>query len=286
MAYDPTVRNCRDALRSIVPNWASDRPNLNVLFSVMYVIALAGDMIIEVMLEGIRAPLAGRGTPTALPYIGQTRAIIRGLLETDDQYATRLATWLDFWTNAGGAEELVQSIQGFLAGAGSVYTVNLIDRNGNLVTANADGTTSKYTGVMWNWDSLAVPSRAGQWSDMWLIIGNGGIFGRWPEYTSFTDPAWKAAWGGHSLGLGYQVTRDVVDGIYAIVAQLKGAHTWLAAIIFTDQVNAPGLLNFAWAPSGQFANWSTVDGSNRQIPARISDISGHVARYWIPPTGG
>jgi hypothetical protein len=278
---DSPVRNIRDALRSIVPNWLSDRPGFNVGFRVLYVIALFCDKLVEVMLEGARAPLPGVGDPSALPYIGRTRGLIRGLTESDDEYAARLRAWLQFWENAGGAEQLVSLVQTFLGGG---LVVRLISRDGRFVTANFDGSAQVALDGSWDWDS-GLPERAGWWGDMWLVVYL--TDGRYPVYANLSDAAWLAAWGTYQgFGAGMQVTRDVVDGVASLLASFKGAHTWLSAIIWTTDTNlfTPGSLG--GIPAGQFGNWSH-DVATEQVPARltVSPFTGTL-RYWIPRFGG
>jgi hypothetical protein len=282
---DITPRNIRNAIKSFIPNWLSDRPGLNIGFSVIFVVALMADMFIEQLFQGTDAPLPGIGTPTALPYIGRMRGMIRGLGEADAAYIARLIGWLDLWAVAGGAETLVQLIQTVLGGG---LVIRLIDRAGNFVTANADGTTTKVTDATWDWDSeiaAHAPSRAAFWGDTWLVIYN--TDGRWPTYTNTSDPAWIAAWGTYQgFGAGLQVPRNAVDIVYQVVASFKGAHTWLAAIITCEDPTlfVPGSLG--GIPSGDFGNFGHYDMSNVYVRARLQTHFGSKVRYWIPTFGG
>lgn len=278
---DPQVRTIRNAVKRFVPNWLADVPGLNVGFSVLYTVSLILDMMIETILEGVRAPLPGLGDNSALPFIGQSRALPRGLTETDAAYIARLQAWLDTWDNAGSAETLVQLIQIFL---GNNLVVRLIDRNGNFVTVNADGTTTFTTDATWDWDSFA-PERSSWWGDTWIVIYV--TDGRYPVYASRSDAAFLATWGTtQNFGYGHRVTRGVIDGIYAITGVFKAAHTWIPAIIWTNDTTlfVPGSLG--GTPDGHYANWSKVNGSNQQVPARITAHTGHYIRYWLPPAGG
>lgn len=277
----PTVRNIRNSLKSFIPNWLADVPGLNVGFAVLFVVALVLDMFIETMFEGGQAPFPGFGTNTALPYIGQSRALPRGLTETDDEYIVRLLAWLETWDNAGSAETLVQLIQTFL---GNNLVIRLIDRNGNFVTANADGTTTFTTDATWDWDS-AISARSSWWGDTWIVVYV--TDGRYPAYTSRSDAAFLAAWGTtQGFGYGHQIPRNVIDGIFAITGAFKAAHTWIPALIWTDDTSLfnPGALG--GIPDGHYGNFSKTNGSNQQVPARITAHTGHYIRYWLPPAGG
>jgi hypothetical protein len=277
---DDNPRNIRDAIKSWCPNWLLRNQGFRWIFGM----ALSADFFSEAMFDGVLAPLPSQGTPTALPLIGQSRGIVQGLLESDDAYAARLVSWLTTWESAGSAETLVGLIQGFL---GNNLVVRLLDRHGNFVTANADGTISLDSDPTWNWDGSAVPSTANNWSDMWMVVYV--TDGRFPiTSTAFTDPAWTSAWGNNEGGgLGHQVPRVMVDGMYRIIANFKGAHTYLQAIIFTNDTTqfVPGSLGSI--PDGHYAGWSKRDGSNDQVPARTTDLGGgKYIRYWTPLTGG
>lgn len=278
-------RNIRNAIKSFVPNWLSDRPLLNVGFSFIFVVALMCDLFIEQLFQGTLAPFPGQGTPTALPLIGRMRGMIRGLSESDASYIARLINWLDLWAVAGGAETLALLVQVVLGGN---LVVRVVDRAGNFVTANANGTTTYVKDTSWDWDSeiaTHAPSRAGFWGDTWIIVYN--TDGRWPTYSSLTDPAWLAAWGTYQgFGTGLQIPRNAVDIVYQVVAPFKGAHTWLAAIITCEDPSlfVPGSL--MGIPDGASGNWGHYDGSNNYVRARLQTHLGLKVRYWIPTYGG
>lgn len=274
------TRNIRDSIKSFIPNWLANRLALQVAFKVIYIIALMCDLAVEAMLEGFRAPMPGLGTPTALPYIGQTRGLIRGLTETDASYIARLLKWLDLWEQAGSAETLVQLVQVFL---GNNLVVRLVDRSGNFVTANANGTTTFTTDGNWDWDD-AIVERFTWWGDLWLIVYD--TDGRYPTYSNLSDPTWIAQWGTYqNFGTGHEVTRNVVDGIYAITGSFKSPHTWLSAIVWcTDPLYfIPHSLS--GTPDGNFGNWGR-DIGDVTSPARLTQTVGGTIRYWTPQFGG
>lgn len=281
-----SVRGLRDGLKAIVPNWLANRPGLNIGFKFLYVIALMGDVMLEVALQGVRASWPGRGTNTALALVGQGRGILRGESETNRSYAARLRAWLTTWENAGSAEVLAQQIQAYLA---NTPIVRVVDRSGNWVTANADGTTTFQVDTTWNWDGVSNPERAGWWSDLWIIVTPS----EWPVYAGgLEDPAFEAAWGTTTgFGLGHEVPRAAVDAILGLVHAWKGAHTWVEAIIFSSNpaLFQPGHLGVVGNPDGTWGKWSkNVQGV--QTPARTTvieaSIGGGTVRYWEPAGGG
>jgi hypothetical protein len=276
-----SVRGLRNGLLSIVPKWLSNRPALNSGFKILYVIALMGDCMIETALEGVRAAWPGRGTPTADPLIGQSRGIAQGEAESSASYEARLRAWLTTWQNAGSSEVLSQAIQSYL---GNNPIVRIVDRSGNWVTANQDGTTTYLpagtAAWVWNWDQLNNPERDGWWADLWIIV--------YPTEWSITGTTLSSLigiWGTYTgVGTGHAVPRAAVDAILGLVAQWKGAHTWIEAIIYSYDATLfnPSTIN-AGNPDGTWAFWSKPSGNTRVV-ARNGSTNGKV-RYWIPAAG-
>ncbi len=274
-------RNLRHALKSIVPNWLADIPGLNVGFAVLYTIALMCDLLVEVMFEGVFAAWPGKGTPTALDLIGRGRGFARGTGETDDAYAARLRGWLDVWPDAGADEVLVRLLQIYLGGN---LVIRIVDRRGHFTTINADGSITVVDNALWNFDSVELPARTGWWSDLWIIVYV--TDGRWPVYTSRSDPAFLAAWGKSTLGYGHQVPVGVVSDMMTIIATFKGAHSWVESLVFTDDAANfdPAGLEVGF-PNGRWGNWSRpIAGTQTTSRATIS--TGGTIRYWNPNTGG
>ena len=270
------ARGLRNAL--ILPNWAQ-----GVGKKIAYAIVRVADLMVEVIREGTDAWHPGLGTPTALPLIAQSRGLLQGPNEPDDMFAARCIAWLDTYQTAGGDETLAQEVQGFLTGAGTLGarvlpTVRVVDRSGNCVTANPDGTTTK-TIILWNWDSVlgwddgrrAVrgPDVSDYWSDVWILVSPNPF----PRYTGTSDPAWLANFGApNGLGGGHQVSRQYVDGVLAIVHQWKGAHVWIRNLIWCSDVTT-------FVPDGTYGNFSKNVGGV-QVPGRDP-----TARYWDLPSG-
>jgi hypothetical protein len=274
-------RGLRDLLKSIVPNWLSDRAGLNSGFKVLYTIALMGDCMIEAGLEGVRASWPGKGTPTALPLIGQSRGIAQGEAESIASYAKRLRAWLQTWDNAGSSEVLAQSIQSYL---GNNPLVRIVDRSGNWVTANTDGTTTFVpagtAAWTWNWDGTSNPERAGWWSDLWIIV----YPTEW-AITGATLSSLVGIWGTSTgVGTGHAVPRTAVDAILGLVQTWKGAHTWVEAIVWSyDAALFDPASSNAGNPDGNWGYWSKISGNTR-VASRTGSADGTV-RYWIPTNG-
>lgn len=284
----PGNRGIRHAIASWIPNWLSNRAEKNTGYKLLYTAALVCDAVVETGLQGLRAAWPGKGTPTALPYIGQSRGLIRGLTETDDAYASRLRAWLTTWENAGDDTSLIRLLQTYLGTylAGSPRMIRIVNRAGNFVTVDSAGVVTRATDTDWDWDEVYEPYKSTWWSDIWIIVY---VDGRWPTYADLSDANWLAAWGTYDgFGTGHMVPREAVDGVKNLVAAFKGAHTYLQAIVFTTDGLAftPGTIG-SWAdnPDGRWGNWSYDNGTS-QVPARISAYIAFTTRFWIPTKGG
>jgi hypothetical protein len=285
-------RGIRDALRSIVPNWLANRLGKNTGFKFLWSAALMADVMVQALLEGTRAALPGKGTPTALSYIGQGRGILRGPTEGDASYTARLQSWLTSWQNAGSDEVMLEMMQAFIGGDPSTSVMpvmRIITRAGLFTSIDSAGFTSQAVDVSWNWDTIYNPERVGYWSDFWIVVYISSA--RWPEYSSLTDTNWVNAWGNagthRQWGLGFEITRIYVDGLSSILATWKGAHTYCQGIIFTSDASLfiPGSLGVGGNPDGKWGNYSKYSGGV-QVSARTTDTGGGFVRYMILPNGG
>jgi hypothetical protein len=215
-------------VRTLVPPWLSDRyprPLVNG-FSLLYCWGLALDSMMQLAVEGLRARLPSHpdSTPTALPFTGSDRRIIRGPDETDEHYASRLIPWLDTWRGAGSAitvlEQLAElfspqaaPLMRIVTNQGTWYTYHPVVISGPHVTIEQRGN--------WNWDG-----RADLWARCWVIIYSSAGYPWSPDGT----------WGdGHRWGdgrvWGLTATRAQVVTAQHILAQWKAAHTLYPNII-------------------------------------------------------
>lgn len=287
-------RGVRDALKSIVPSWLADRADdLNKGFKVLWVIAQMADGVIQTSIEGVKAALPGLGTSTALALLGASRRILRGLAETDAEYAARLRQWLTIWTNAASDETLLLLLQTFLGPDNiGMPVMRIVNRAGLFTTLAADGVTftqvqdSAWATAATSWDAVYQPERAQWWSDIWLIAYIDSA--RWPVYPTLSGPEFAAAWGSGELGTGHQVPQVAPQGVASIIADMKGAHTFVQSIIFTCDTGlfVPGSLGGVNNPNGRWGNFSAPNATTR-IQARTRTIvSPSPTRYWACLRGG
>jgi hypothetical protein len=265
-----SVRGFRDSFRSYIPLWLANRPDRNVGYKLLYSIFLPLDWLMQGIVEGLQAQWPGLGTPTALPMIGRSRAIGRGEAESEASYAQRLIRWLDMHIDAGASKVLAAQIHYYLA---NTPVVRIVDRAGQWTTVAQDGSITQTT-APWDWDSKSNPERAGHWWDLWIIV----YPCEWPT-TGTNLASLVGVWGARTgVGIGHEVPRAAVQAILALVAQWKGAHTWVRAIVWSydpslfDPLNpsAPG------NPDGTWGEWSkNVNGT--EVPARNP-----TCRFWEP----
>lgn len=270
-----SVRLFADRFRDYTPAWLQNRPALNVAYRLIWMVCIALDVMMQTIVEGLKAAFPGLGTPTALALTGSARGLIRGLGESDDSYAARQRSWLDTWEQAGADAILAAQIQAYL---GNLAQIRIVSRAGHWTTLASDGTVT-VTDVAWNWDSHSNPERnnpaAPYWSDLWIVV----YMPLW-AVTGTALVALRGLWGSQNgKGLGHAVTRAPLDAILAEVAQWKGAHTRVRAVIWSYDATLFDPTNPASLPDGWWGNWSKDNPASpgHSIPSRATS-----ARYWIP----
>lgn len=280
-------RGIRSQILSYVPRWLSNRAGLNTGYKLLYTAGLMLDIGLKAMVEGVRCwfpgyPLAPPGQAlidwtTALPYAGRSRGIVQGQNESPTSYAARLQQWLADWENAGSSEVLAKQIQSYL---GNTPTVRIVDRSGFWVSIDPSGNITTATSS-WNWDATSNPERANWWSDLWIIISPC----EWPILGT-TLASLVGVWGTYTgFGSGHQVDRASVGTVLELVAQWKGAHSYVEAILWSYDATlfVPGS-PVSGDPDGTWGNWAK-EVAGALVPARTGASDGRV-RYWVPAYGG
>lgn len=263
----------RDAIRSYVTPWLSDRPTSQRTggFRFLWAMVAPLDAAADVLVQGLAARFPGVGTPTALPYIGRSRGITRGRVDTDASYAAKLLTWLDRHKGAAKDDRLLLEVQEYL---GTSSRIRLFRRrNGACTTLAPDGTISRVASSAWDWDSVSHPERntAGSpwWSDFWLVIYT-------PPYA--LRPGTMAGITDDGLALGHTAPMAEVDTLKGILAQFKGAHECIRAVIWTTDAALFDPSTPASLPAGTWGAWSS-----RGSGARVASGRNYTTcRYWEP----
>lgn len=273
------LRRFRDALRDRVPVWLSDRrantpsapggppsKDETVGFRFLWAVTAPLDAGAQQLLEALRARFPGVGTATALPYIGRDRGILRGVDDTDADYAARLLGWVERWKIAGSAEALARAMHEYIPGH---PMVRAISRAGRWVTVNADGSLVRHAAT-WDWDSVSHPERAGYWSELWVII--------YPTpYAASGTLGDGRALSDADRGIGHMVARVDVDVVHRLLATWKSAHSLVRCVIWTTDASLFDPATPASRPDGTWGDWGkTVSGS------RVSARNITTCRYWEP----
>ena len=259
----------RDAFRSYVPRFLADRAGKNVGFRFLWVMIASLDVAAQALVEGIQAAQPGIGTPSALARIGRTRGIQRGIIDTDETYSERLRKAIDTWREAGSAYELARQIRAYL---GTSPRVRVITRSGIWVTIDTDGTETVQQAV-WDWDSLSHPERAGFWSEMWVVV-----YGA--HYT--VQPTWGSGrkWGDRREGLGHQFPSEQSRDLRTILRTWKSAHSYIRAVIWTNDNTQFNPIDTFSCPNGQWGSWGipSIDGDPTSTRVRSPRFTN--CRYW------
>jgi hypothetical protein len=277
----------RSDILTMIANWMSNRPGLNVGYSWLWSMIVPVDVELELTLQGVNdwAPGSPNASPTALPYIGNSRGIIRGEAETDDHYAARLQKWRTITKSMGQSERLALEIQNYLANTPTVRVIERIYSTSGApqalyVTALPDGSTHLATAA-WSWDETSgwtddTTSYPGSqtrtfWSDLWIVVSPC----EWP-ITGTQLSALVPIWGSTSVGLGHAVPVVARDAILRIVGQWKGAHCFVRALIWSYDATL-------FDPASPAAS-GDPDGTFGPLPNRTGHADGRV-RYWEPQGG-
>ena len=276
----------RDMLSRIVPWWLSDRDRVtegtNVGFRYLWVVAASVDALLDRMIESTLAAWPGKGTYTALDrFIAPGRGMIRGIGETDEDFAARLLLWLDRSRELGSARSIVRAVHEYLEDRPTVVFVSRSkDDNGTFVPPNytkiENGVVTTIQGTItnaWDWDSVSHPERAGNWWDFWLIIYKTTPAPQWPVRVGTFGTDWQ--FGGDTLGIGHGCTREEVDAVRWLISYHKSASAYCRSIIWIDDPANFDIVTGTGLPNGNWGAWGTT-GSG----ARVRSDRNPGFRYW------
>jgi len=261
----------RDGFAKHTPWWLSDRraEGRTVGYRMLWAMIAPLDALFCVLLQGLYAWLPGFGTPTALPWIGRSRGIIRWQDESDADYAARLRAWWDTRKGEGRTLELAKQIHGYLR---TKPRVRVITRAGAWITVATDGTVTRHTAT-WDWDSVSHPERntpgAPWWSDLFVVVQPS-------QWTKRAGTLGGITADGYALG--HLATREEIEAIKGLIAQFKGAHARVRAVIFTSDATLFDPTVPASCPDGTWGAWGTTGSGSRVKSGR--ELS--TCRFWEP----
>jgi hypothetical protein len=247
----------------IAPRWLTEGDG----FSIGYALDVVKDAFVERVLLGLLARFPENSSSTtapedALAELGRDRRVIRGLFETDAQYATRLKLWLDDRRRQGNPFMLMQKLYDYL---GPLPSFRTVDARGNWYSRAADGTeTSTLDQQNWDWDGTPIGER---WARFWVIIYPNGL---WTANTEDYGGTFEYAGTAETWGTTAPVQH--AQTVRAIVADWMPAGTRCINIIIALDANS--FDPTAPEPDGLWEGYSKNVGGV-QVPARLS-----TARYW------
>jgi len=211
----------------------------------------------------------GETAPTdALAAIGRDRRVVKGLFETEAEYAARELLWLDDRVRQGNPFMLMQKLAEYL---GPLPSYRTVDARGNWYSRAADGTeTSLLKQENWDWSGEPIGER---WARFWVIIYPNGLWSEYPfDWGDTAGPGWGE--GAETTGLtwGSTAPAEHVNTTRAIVADWMPAGTRCVNIIIA--FDAASFDPTAPEPDGLWEHWSK-NVAGVQVPARLD-----TARYW------
>lgn len=244
-----------------------------------YALDLMRDALLQRVYLGLLARLPENGPngetapADALVAIGRDRRVIRGLYETDAEYAVRLKTWLVERRTAGNPYTLLRQLAAY---CGPGFSFRTYDARGNCYSRDVNGTetallSARSTGStvpVWDWDGNPADSTGQvQWSRFWVVIYPTNIWTVTAQKWGDASPKYEANAG----QWGVVMPREHIRSLQAIVSDWKPGGTRCTHIIIA--FDPASFDPAAPEPDGSWGKWGKVEAGVR-VPARLS-----TARY-------
>lgn len=188
MSLITTYSTFRDTLRRICPPWLQN----GFAEKVLYAIGLMIDGLVDMLTAAVKLRFPGFNASSEA-YHTRERRIRKGLYETDEHYAARLALFLEKHALRGNPYPLLEQI--FEHYAPFNFTVYLLYRSGARFTMNSSGVVTRDEA------SFAFAFPAEEWAH-WVIVyqwpasvaaprlwGDGTVWTRTKVWSSDLTPA-------------------------------------------------------------------------------------------------
>jgi hypothetical protein len=257
-----------------LPSWLSDNfPSLpSYGYRLLFICATFVDSEIDRMLQGSLAK-DGRGSPTALKYIGQARGVVRGRYDTDEEFFAKLRTWIDRNKERGQQRRLAREIWEYLGDDGSgASRVRVVNRAGWWVTIDEAGDLTE-TQADWDWDSVSHPERSDVdepwWSDLWIVI--------YPSWT-FRAGDLGDLTGADGFAIGHMAPDVEIDALKILFREWKAAHECIRCVIWTTDDTLFDPDDPMTCPDGTWGGWGGTGSGSRVASGR--DYTN--CRFWEP----
>lgn len=256
------------------PKWLVDDDDESTLIG--YSLDLLKDAFLERLELGHLAsypqqdPQGTPGPSDALAALGRDRRCVRGLFETETEWAARMIrARIDDRKRQGNPWMLLQKLAEYL---GPLPSFRTVDDRGNWFSraAGSAGGTESVLLKQENWDWSGDPVGE-RWSRFWVIIYPNALWSENPD--DWGANTWGAdGWGESEETWGSTATPVQVATTRALVADWMPAGTRCVNIIIALD---PASFDPATPePDGLWEQWSKNVGGV-QVPARLS-----TARYW------
>lgn len=247
----------RTVFYALAPSWLTTDDGERVLYN----LGLIEDMWMERLRQGLNARFPSRAPSDALAVIGRDRRIVKGYVESDEIYASRLIRAIDDWKTAGNPFALMQQVAAY----SGVTMMRTVDNSGNWYQLNNGVAEFSLNLDNWDWDGSTE-----SWGRFWLILYSES--GPWERDGTWGD---GDLWGDDGTTWGSTASPEEVGSIRGIVRDWKPAHARCMNIIvcFDEDYLAPAE-GAGDLPDGTWGHWSKNEGGV-QVPARESH-----AIYW------
>ena len=277
--------NFRTLRRHLAPRWLLDGEGGLVGESL--------DTMKDAFAERVRLGLLSRfpqndgagatAPPDALVAQGRDRRVVRGISETDTQYAVRLTRWLDERKTAGNPYTLMRQLAAY---CGPLPAFRTVDCRGNWYSRTAGGydygavdvenwieSTCTQTSLLdqgnWDWDGEG----ASRWSRFWVIIYPNGL---WDdgllEWGNMATPAWGTV----GTVWGTSVTQEQSATLRFIISDWKPAGTtcpWIVLAFDGASFDPASAYHAAGMPDGTWEKGYRIT-AGVAVPSRLD-----TARY-------
>lgn len=251
------------------PNWLVDGEGELV----GYALDVIKDAFVQRLFLGLLARMPETSAADGLAAIGRDRRVLRGISETEDEYAQREIRWLDDRKRAGNPFALMQKLAEY---TGPLPSFRTVDARGNWFSRAADGTeTYLLKQGNWNWDNKPFDAKGRKrWSRFWVIIYPNGLWS--PSPNNWGDTA-GPGWGESTGTIGSTALPDQVQSIRFLVSDWMPGGTRCVNIILAfdpTSFNPTSAFDAAGMPGGLWERASR-NVAGVQVPARLS-----TARFW------
>lgn len=203
----------RDAIREKSPWWLRGWLGERLL----YAIAIQLDALMDALVAGVRLRFPGRYGYESLPLIATETRDVRGLDETDADFAGYLRTWRSRRRRRGNVLTLLERLRHYLIIRHSGVWFEVVYNNGTDFTFNNAAVFSRGSRA-WDWDG-----QTSAWSRFWVIIHGAN----WVDEGTWGDPGTV----GDGGTIGSDMTPEESEGIRSIIAFETPPHAKCVAVL-------------------------------------------------------